>query len=263
MSILLAALDFFLGWLLALPRDLAIVLLAIATSFGMTLVRRWVTDQDLLQRCAADLVRLKERMRAAKRAGDRDAVRRMQSTMASVRLLQLPAEGQVLLVAFIPLALLGWWGLERLEHYGVAQGETFTLAAEYRVSASGKLTHLVPPEGAVTLESPAIQIVPAAEAEPLTWTLKAEGPFEGDLIVRCAGRTVTHRVRVGTRTTLAAEQLHETGPIARTTVSYAAYRSPLSRLLPAGWLPAPEWVWWYLLLTLLLVPVSRRLLGVA
>lgn len=263
MTILLAALDFFLGWLLAVPRDVAIALLALGTSFGMTLVRRWVTDQDLLHRAAADLRRLKERMCTAKRAGDRDAVRRMQSTMASVRLLQLPAEGRVLLVAFVPLALLGWWGVERLEYYGVAQGDTFHLTANYRVSASGKLTHLVPPEGAVTLESSAIQIVPSSESDLLIWNLKVDGPFEGDLIVRCAGRSVTHRVRVGTRTTLSPEQSYENGPIARTTVSYAAYRSPLSRLLPAGWLPAPEWMWWYLLLTLLLVPVSRRVLGVA
>ncbi|MCC7423100.1 MAG: hypothetical protein IT428_22720 [Planctomycetaceae bacterium] len=263
MTFLLSFLDVFLGWLLALPRDLAIVLLALGTSFGMTLVRRWVTDQDLLHRAAADLRRLKERIRAAKREGDRDAVRRMQSTMASVRLLRLPAEGQVLLVAFLPLALVGWWGLERLEYYGVAPGESFHLTANYRVSASGKLTHLVPPEGPLALESAAIQIVPESEADALTWTLKANAPFEGDLIVRCAGRSVTHRVRVGTRTTLAAEQSYESGPIARTMVSYAAYRSPLSRLLPAGWLPAPEWVWWYLLLTLLLVPISRRILGAA
>ena len=44
---MLSATDALLGWLLALPREAAIVVLALLTSGGMTLARKLVTDQDL------------------------------------------------------------------------------------------------------------------------------------------------------------------------------------------------------------------------
>lgn len=262
MSFVLSALDFFLGWLLALPRDVAIILLALGTSFGMTLVRKWVTDQELLGRCAADLRRLKELLREAKRGGHKAAVRRLRTTMSAVRVLQLPAEGRVLAVSFVPLALLGWWGLERLEHYGIRPGEPFTFTAEYRVSAAGRLTHLVPPESGIELESDAVRIVPTGDPSEVRWTLRASRPTDADLVVRCHGHSVSHPLRVG-RIGDVFERTYETGPTLRTRVSYEEYRSPLGRLVPDAWIPAPRWVWWYLLLTLILVPVSRRVLNVA
>lgn len=260
MDAILKTLDAALGWLLAMPRDWAIVLLAVGTSFGMTLVRKLVTDQERLGRCAEDLARLKQLMRESKRAGDSDGVRRRRATMSTIQLMRLGAEGRVLAVALVPLALLGWWGMERLSYYPLKAGEKFAFHAEYRPSAIGKLTHLVPPDG-LTMASPAVRLVESSSngRGEAAWTLKGDRPGETDLIVRCQRRSATQRVRIGGGA-LPPVQDVSGGPIERTWVALEEYRSPLTRWVGREWLPAPEWMWFYLLLTLALMPVSRRLL---
>ena len=79
------ALDYVLGWLLLLPRDLTMLLLALGTTVLMTLARKWLTNQDLLGRCQADLNRLKELIQTARRAGDREAVQRLRTTQTTIR----------------------------------------------------------------------------------------------------------------------------------------------------------------------------------
>ena len=46
-------------------------------------------------------------------------------------------------------------------------------------------------------------------------------------------------------------------------LDYAGAATPLTPLRLDRWLPEPEWVWWYLAFTLLLMPVSRRILHTA
>ena len=89
-------LDYPLGWLLCLPRDLTLLLFATGTALLMTLARRAVTNQDLLRRCAADLRRLKELLRGAKQTGDRSQRDRLRGTIGLVKGLQLAADFRVL-----------------------------------------------------------------------------------------------------------------------------------------------------------------------
>lgn len=264
MTMLLDLMDATFGWLLDLPRDLAILLLAVGTSVGLTLVRKLVTDQEHLGRCSRDLARLKELIRTAKRAGDKDSVRRMQSTMATVRLMQLRAEGRVLVVAFVLLALLGWWGLERLEFYPLKTNDEIRFVVDYRPSAVGSLTHLVPVEG-LGLESSAVQIVPerTGDESRVEWNLRAAGPVDAVLVVRCQGKSLSHAVKVGGHAPSPREQTYETGPFVRSVVPHRKFVSLLERVVPSGWLPEPAWVWSYLLATLCLFPLTRRLLRVA
>ena len=74
-------LDYPLGWMLALPRDVAIVTIAIGTSLLLTLARKWTTDQGYLLRSKNDIRRLKQLRREAKRAKDKSAVKRISTTI--------------------------------------------------------------------------------------------------------------------------------------------------------------------------------------
>ncbi len=58
--------DFAFGWLLALPRDAAIVLVAAGTATLLVLVRPFATDQGLLRRCREDRRTLAGRIRRAR-----------------------------------------------------------------------------------------------------------------------------------------------------------------------------------------------------
>src|SRR5690242_17736034 len=125
------AVDYVLGWLLLLPRDAAIVVIAVLTSLVLTLGRKWCTNQELLGRCAGDLRRLKQLIRQTKASSAAPAVRRseiqrMKSTVSLIKLKQLRAEGRVLLVALLPLALLATWGMERLDYVPPRPGEELT-----------------------------------------------------------------------------------------------------------------------------------------
>lgn len=264
MSIVLALLDALLGWTLAVPRLASIALLALLTSFGMTLIRRAVTRQEWLWRCRNDLNRLKQLLRAAKRAGDRDAQKRLRATAATIRLLQLRAEGRVLLFALVPLALLGAWGLERLPYRSPPTGEPLTLNVRFRPSAAGSLTHLVPVDP-LEFGTPPLQRVPASAADlpHCQWTFRSERPADAELIVRCKGHAATLPVRIGRWTAFAPQRSFDSGPIELLRLEHPALSQPLTPLRLDRWLPEPEWVWWYLAATLALLPVSRRALKTA
>src|ERR1041385_3197307 len=85
-------LDYPFGWLLDLPRDLAIILLALGTSLLMTFVRKWSTNQDMLWRCSTDLARLAELRREAKKSEDKPALQCIQTTSGTIKWTQMKAE---------------------------------------------------------------------------------------------------------------------------------------------------------------------------
>ncbi len=59
-STVLALADPLLSWLLRLPTDLALVIVAVGTGAIITFARLLTTNQDLLRRCDQDKKRLKE-----------------------------------------------------------------------------------------------------------------------------------------------------------------------------------------------------------
>jgi len=53
-ALCLAVTDPLLDWVLHLPRDVALLLVAVGTALILTVVRIFATDQDLLRRCKED-----------------------------------------------------------------------------------------------------------------------------------------------------------------------------------------------------------------
>jgi len=261
---LTGALDYLLGWLLYLPRDAAIVAVALATSLLLTLVRKWCTDQDLLARCAADLRQLQLRIRGAKAARDRSSVRRHKETVNLIKLRQLAAEGRVLIWSLVPLVLLATWALERLDYLPPQIGKELTLRAYFPLSSENRRTHLVPPEG-FQLRSPAVQLAEKdADGQNClaSWILVAERPIPPTgLIVRHQERSVEHVVHVDGRRYAPPLCSHSEPLIPVTEISL-----PQARFLgivpgvPA--LGLPPFVVAYLLLALGLVYPLRRVLRV-
>jgi uncharacterized membrane protein (DUF106 family) len=260
-----ALLDHALGWLLGLPRDVALVTVAVATSLVLTLARKWFTNQELLSRCAADIRRLKELIRGAKSRRDKPAVQRMKGTINLIKITQLSSEGRVLLWSLVPVALLAFWAIERLQFLPPAAGQPLTLRAYYPLSSVERLTHLVPPEG-FDLRSPAVQSVrldPEGQANGVAeWTLAArEDVADARLVVRHQGRSVVHHLRVDGRVYSTPIQRHAEDFLPVTEVPL-----PPARFL--GVVPGipviafPPWLVAYLLMTILLVPLLRRVLRV-
>ncbi|MBM4039929.1 MAG: hypothetical protein FJ290_15610, partial [Planctomycetes bacterium] len=145
--LIVAVMDYPLGWLLALPRDLAIVIIAIGTSLLLTLVRKWTTNQDQLRRSKGDLRRLKQLLLGRKAMKDKAGAARIRTSLGMVNAIRLKAEGKPLLWSLLPIILLAVWAVERLDYFPPRVGEELTVQAYYDAASIEQLTHLVPPEG--------------------------------------------------------------------------------------------------------------------
>jgi uncharacterized membrane protein (DUF106 family) len=144
---IVALADPLLSWLLRLPTDLALVIVAVGTGAIITLCRPLTSNQDLLRRCDQDKKRLKELIRQAKRQKDKEAVKRYRTTRNMIGMMTMKEEGGPLLAAIVPIAILGTWCFQRLAFVPPRAGETVQVKAYFPVSAVGELAHVVPQEG--------------------------------------------------------------------------------------------------------------------
>jgi hypothetical protein len=257
-------LDYPLGWLLDLPRDASIVLVAVLTSLLLTLARKWTTNQDLLRRCTRDSTRLKTLIRKSKKAGDKPAVVRMRRTESAIKMMRLKADGIVLAASLVPVAMLAVWAVQRLEFLTPRVGEELIVRASFPLSSVDKLTHLVPPPH-VEIKSAAIQQVrldTSGKSGVAEWVLQPQADAENlPLIIRHQDQTVTHVLNVGGRAYAAPVQYHQTDRVPETTVELR--QAKFLGLVPG--IPAIAFAPWlvaYLILTIPLVPLLRRIMYV-
>jgi len=255
--------DSTLGWLLAMPRDVALFALATLTTAILIAARIVATDRGLLRRIQADKRRLKELIRGSRHADDHDTTRRYKITLQRVKLKAARQEALPLLLALIPIAVLATWAFHRVAYIPPKAGEPLVLIARLPLSAGGSLIHIVPFTG-VTAEGGWIrQIVVPHEGQPAwaraEWTLRfpaGETPY--DLQLRYAGKTYNRGVLVGTckyaspLTTYPGDGLSSTEVIMQETRLFGFVPG-----IPAIGLPA--WLVAYLLISVPLVFLVRRL----
>ena len=144
---ILALSDPLLNWLLRLPTDLALVIVAVGTGAIITFSRLFTTNQDLLRRCVQDKRRLRELIREAKLQKNKEAVKRYRTTRNMIGVMTIKEEGWPLLAAIVPIAILATWCFQRLAFVPPRAGQPVTVMAYFPVSAIGELAHVVPQEG--------------------------------------------------------------------------------------------------------------------
>ena len=258
-----ALLDYPLGWLLALPRDVTVLLIAVGTCVLLTLTRKWTTDQRLLRCCKADLSRLKDLFRQAKQANDKNTLNRIRQTQGMIKWLQMKSEFPGFAASVIPVVLLAVWATDRLGYYPPQAGQTVTLKATFPVSSVDQLAYVVPPEHVVSTEAP-ICLVQLNEEKTLgvaEWRLKLAQAGDTQLTIRHRGQTVSHPLRIGQRTYAPLVEDHD-GRIQKTEIEL-----PEAKLF--GVVPSfkdyglASWMIGYLAFALVLIFPIRRLLHVA
>lgn len=258
-------LDISLGWLLDLPRDATLLAFSLLTAILMTVARRFLTNQDLLQRCANDLRQLKRLAREAKQSHDKPKRQRLRNTVAMIKQRQLAADLRVLAAVLLPVAALALWAVERLDYLPPPVGDELTLRAILPISSVDSVTHLVPANG-FELQSSAIQLVQADQQMPpvgfAEWKLRSTSATdELALTIRHRGETAVHRVEIGRRTYLPPQQLHQNERLTQTEVELVRYR-PLGLPVKTEANGLPPWMVGYLLLTMLAVPLLKRVLRI-
>jgi hypothetical protein len=265
----LRIMDVVLGWMLNLPTDVALIIVAVGTSAILTFVRPLVTNQDLLRRCKRDKKKQKQFIREAKRRRDKEAVKRHRAVIGTIGLKNMTAEGLPLLVSIVPIAMLAVWAFGRLAYLPPEPGEPVKVTAYTVASAIGKPVYMVPPEG-VEVEDGLLKRV---DVDPVkgpdgrvygmaTWTVKAEKSAKSyELAIRYAGDTWTKDFLVdGERYALPLE-LHETGSVHGIELGMRPYK-------PFGVIPGIQaiyfepWLVGYLVICIPFVFVLRWLTGI-
>jgi uncharacterized membrane protein (DUF106 family) len=216
--------DYVLGWMMLLPYDLVIILLAIGTSLILTGARWLVTNQNLMRRCKSDLARLGELKKQAKKAKDKPAVRRMATTLGMIQLTQMKAELWGTLASLLPIVFLASWAFERLDFTPPKVGEEFTVKATFPIEAKGKPTWLmIDPAGKVEPGCPlpagslvqlvrkddnidpfTAEVIPTEPGTPdnglAEWKLKVKEPSDSIKLTICyQGKKIEHPLMVGGR----------------------------------------------------------------
>jgi uncharacterized membrane protein (DUF106 family) len=201
----MAVADPIFGWLLHLPRDLALLVVAIGTSAILTFVRLWTTDQDLLKRCDADKARLNELMAEAKRAKDKDALARYRASTGAIAMKLMRAEGKPLLAALLPIALMATWCFNRIAYYPPTAEQPVRINAFFPETAIGQVVHMLPQAGLaadrlIATVQPTPDAIPGQEGEA-SWTVSAAARPDSayPLEIRHAGRVYASKLLVGAR----------------------------------------------------------------
>jgi len=271
--------DSLLGWLLLLPTDLALILVAVGTGAILTFARVFTTNQDLLRRCSQDKKRLRKLIRVARLRSDKAAVGRHRATRNMIALKTMKAEGLPLLAAIVPIAVLAVWCFQRLAFVRPRAGDTVRLIAYFAVSAAeaGYPVHIVPQdEQGLHAEDGWVQQIVAVSDSPAeppagvptpyaaaTWHLTAAArPDPYVLEIRYRRDTCQTQLLVGQPTYAPPVEFYgDNEPIVCTEVQLEPVR--LFGLVPGiEFLGLPPWLVAYFLIAIPSMSLLKRLTGI-
>jgi hypothetical protein len=263
-SLVLSGGDALLGWTLRLPRDLTLVVLGLLCAATLAAIRCVTTDREQLRRIIADERRLRELRGAARRAGDREAIRQYRAVRQLVASQRTRQEWKHVAAAALFLAAVMTWGNARLSYLPVRAGERMEFAARFPAASAGQTAHVVPQSGLRSLNGWIQPVAQAAATDSLagraTWVLQFEdGVSDAALTIRYRERSIVHPVCIGGATYLAPVHRDATG--IETEVRLAPYR-PLGRL-PSRPLGLPAWALVLTLLTAAGYAALRRFLSLS
>lgn len=263
-QLLLAVLDPLLCWLLFLPPGGALAVVGAGTGLVVVLIRRWGTDQDLLQRCRDDRRRLSVLVREANGRKDGAAVRRHRRVASQVAMRALRQEGLPFLLS-VPVVLpAAAWCRERLAHLPPAAGAPVVIEMRTTGGKPGRVAHIVPIEGARS-ERGWVRPLVACTEEPGTyrasWTLRLPAsPTPHRIEVRSGQGGYSLPLLVGRRIYTSPSR-HRQGDDPQVTATLEPVR--LFGILPG--IPAvglAPWLTGYLLATVTAALGFRRFLGI-
>jgi uncharacterized membrane protein (DUF106 family) len=281
--------DVLFGWLLLLPSDVALLIIAVGTGVILVFSRLLCTNQDMLRRCDQDKTRLNQLLREAKRQKDKEAPPRYRASIGQISITTMKAEGLPLLVAIVPIGLLGTWCFERIAFHPPQAGEVVPVVAYFPVSAAGQMVHIVPqagiqavspdPKSPETRDDCWVQEIKAVSDPPgtppqgvATWHLKAKASAAKDkpylLDIRYKkGSYQKNKLLVGQRTYASDVEFYEDTPIVCTQIEMRPVK--LFGIVPGvdwgrlpGWLQLAPWLVAYFVIAIPSVSLIKRITGI-
>lgn len=233
--------DLCFGWLLWVPRGVAITLLSAITATLSYAIRYACDVGHLTSFAKRDLKQLRQLKRQARESGDLARLDRLRRNRASVLAVLCRHELLVLLVALVPLVLIVTWADERLSRLPQRPNQPVAVHLLTPLSDVGSLTHLVPTD-ALAIDGGCVRRIETTSVDDLpggmaVWKVATDSQEPIPLVIRLGERTFIHELVVGPKMSPAVVR-HESRCV--TTIAHEKY---------APWnLPLPGDAWLHLYL---------------
>ncbi len=232
--------DVLCGWLLYLPRDLSLLLLAGITAAIMLLVRRLVANQVRLGAAVRDDRRLRRLIRRSRRQHDGQRVQQYQRTRAKIARKRIKLEILPATISLLAVAVIVTWAAARLAYYPPSCRAPLQVVLYTPVTAVGKVVHLVPTSDMRTQGGWLREVGLDNGASPrrgiAAWKLLIPSPIrESTIQIRYDTITLQHPIRVGQLTHALPVKVHDNQFITRVVLK--SYR-PFSIVPDTRWFPA-------------------------
>ena len=266
-DLVLVVMDSLLGWLLAMSKDGAIVVVAGATAGLLSAVRMFTTNQDLLKRCHLDKKRLRQLAGEARKAKAKAELSRCRQVKKMIAMKTLKQEGLPLVVSIVPIVCIALWCFERLGFHPPQDKEAVEVVAYFRVSQVGQIVHLVPEDGLSVEDGwvKEIEVAKAADGQPYglaRWTVRGAARAQAyPLVFRYGGKKYEHELLVGQE--IYSEPIKKQGNSA-----FSAVQLKMETYRPFGLVPGiraialPPWLLGYLLIVIPLSALLKKLLRI-
>jgi hypothetical protein len=182
--------DALLGWTALLGTVGAVTAVGILSGIVIILIQKYGSNQDLLGRCREDLKELKRRLKDAKKAGDKETLKRLSGLSGRIGAKYM---GRSLLPALwtVPLiTVVGLWTGARMAFQPVRPGDVVEMVAHFEDGAGG-FAHVLA-GNPLSVEGPAIAAIEVPKdgrGRQALWKVRAAGEGESSLRVRHSDRT--------------------------------------------------------------------------
>jgi len=182
--------DWLLGWSLYFPPVVSISIVGVISGVAVIAVQKWGSNQKFLGQAKADLALLKKKMKAAKQAGDQDALTRARGLSGKIGGKYMGSSLKPSLWTVPLLAVIGMWTGSRLGFLPLRPGDEVTIAAHFEDNAKGFAYVLPTPQFKPVgpLIAP-IEIPKDGSGIEARWTLRAEQEGTPKLTIRPGGRS--------------------------------------------------------------------------
>ncbi len=230
-----------------------ILLLAIVVSLITTLIYKFATNQDEIKRIKADIKKLREKMK--KHKDNQKKLMEINQEMMSKNFAVMKQSLRAMLYSFLPIILILSWMAGNLVYQPIMPGEEFTVEAFFSEDYEGDLDSVI------------LSIMPEMTVHNreninngIAWTLSAGS--EGSYNLQFEGETFRESKAVIVTSIKDYEQPVEEydSDLERVVVGNEVVR-PFGDTSLFGW--RPGWLGAYILLTIPLSILLRKVLGVA
>ncbi len=235
--------------LLRLGSFWALVIVSLLVSLLVTLIYKWVTDQEEMKRLKTELKDYQKQMKESRDSPEK--LVELQKKAMGVNMQYMKHSFKPTLITFIPIILIFGWLNAHLAFMPIMPGEEFTVDVLFDEGVEGKVQVVVPPGIGVVGEK--VKDVNSG----VEFVLKGVQEGEYFIDIEHEGKIYSKEVVMTKKQEYAEQTKTFQGPVKSVTIRYEKLK-PLGEFALFGW--KPGWLGLYIIFSLVFSMGLRKVL---